>query len=169
MTTIMPHAHRRQRRLRTGPGLALGLALLALALLLPATAMAGPRSDEIRERVEDLNVMMGELDTHEFADEAAQEFAQARLEVGDVQALLLTEDITQAEVVLRRLEARVALIASTLDRATIEDLANERESELFEMQSEADDLQLELEAASQQRAALQEQVSVIVEAMEDDS
>ena len=156
-----------QTRLRVRRGTVLASVLVAMSLLGPSTSVAGPRSDEIRERVEDLNVIMGELDTHEFSDEAAQEFAQARLEVGDVQALLLAEEVTRAEVVLRRLEARVALIESTLDRATIEDLANERETDLFEMQTEADDLQLELEAASQQRAALQEQVSVIVEAMEE--
>lgn len=144
--------------------------LVGLALLLPAAASARDmNSSEIRTRVEDLNIEMATLQTHDFADEAAQEFAQARIEVGDVQGLISQGEVARAEVVLRRLEARVSMIQSVLDRATVEHLADERESELLELQNEADTLQLELEAAQQQRNQLQDAVNAIIDAMESNS
>ncbi len=144
--------------------------LVGLALLLPAAASARDmNSSEIRTRVEDLNIEMATLQTHDFADEAAQEFAQARIEVGDVQGLISQGEVARAEVVLRRLEARVSMIRSVLDRATVEHLADERESELLELQNEADTLQLELEAAQQQRNQLQDAVNAIIDAMESNS
>lgn len=144
--------------------------LVGLALLLPAAVSARDmNSSEIRTRVEDLNIEMATLQTHDFADEAAQEFAQARIEVGDVQGLISQGEVARAEVVLRRLEARVSMIQSVLDRATVEHLADERESELLELQNEADTLQLELEAAQQQRNQLQDAVNAIIDAMESNS
>lgn len=143
-----------------------GLALLALPGVANARDM---NSSDMRTRVEDLNIEMATLQTHDFADEAAQEFAQARIEVGDVQGLLSQGEVARAEVVLRRLEARVSMIRSVLDRATVEHLADQRESELLELQNEADTLQLELEAAQQQRRQLQDAVNAIIDAMESNS
>lgn len=124
-------------------------------------------ASDLRERMEDMNVELAELETHDFADESAAEFAQCRLEVGEIQGLLSRNEIGLAAIVVRRLEARMSLIESTLERATYEALAQERETELFEIQEQADALQVELLSAEQRRAALQEEVAAIVESMEE--
>jgi len=120
----------------------------------------------IRTRVEDVNVQLAQLQTHEHGDEAAQEIAQARLEITDVQNLLAQGETARSEVILRRLEARVHLIESMLERATFEQLAHQRETELFEIQAEASELQIDLETAQRQRRQLQDEVETIVESME---
>ncbi len=122
---------------------------------------------ELRARMEDMNVELAELETHDFSDESAAEFAQCRLEVGEIQGLLSRNEIGLAAIVLQRLEARMSLIESTLERATYEALAQERESELFEIQEQADALQVELLSAEQRRTALQDEVSAIVDSMEE--
>lgn len=145
--------------------LLLGVVLLTASAVAPRSAHADVSSADIRERVEDINVHLAELQTHEYADDAAQELAQARLEVTDVQGLLSQGEVAQAEVVLRRLEARAFLIEGLLERATVEALAYQRESELIGLQEEADNLQLDLEAAQQQRNALQNEVQSIIDQM----
>jgi hypothetical protein len=140
-----------------------------LGLLVPSLVWGQGRdfsASGIRQRMEDLNVLSAQLQTHQFADEAAAEFAQTRIEVGDIQGLLARNETGQAGVVLRRLEARIFYIQSLLERAEFEDLAQQRESELFEMQQEADRLQVELTATEQQRRQLQEDVQAIVDSME---
>jgi uncharacterized protein (DUF3084 family) len=149
------------RRIRFMGGLAV---LAALGTAVPVFA-AETSTASVRARVEDINVELAELSTHEYADEAAQELAQARLEVTDVQGLLSQGETAQAEVTLRRLEARKFLIEALLERATMEALAYQRESELIAIQQEADELQLELEAAQQRRNQLQDQVETIIAQM----
>jgi hypothetical protein len=122
---------------------------------------------EIRSRMEDMNVELATLETHDYSDESAAEFAQCRLEVGEIQGLLSRNEIGLAAIVLQRLEARMSLIESTLERATYEALAQERETELFEIQEQADALQVELLSAEQRRATLQQEVAAIVESMEE--
>lgn len=138
---------------------------LVMALILVAAPAFARDSDDLQERLEDANVRLTTLETHEYADEAAAEFGQARLEVADAQGKLSISDYGWATIVINRLEARLDLIESTLERATIEALADQRETELFEMQTEADERQLELEAAQQLRQQLQDQVSQVVDQM----
>lgn len=137
------------------------------AILVTSTmaAAAETSSGSIRTRVEDINVQLATLATHEHADDAAQELAQARLEVTDVQGLLSQGETAQAEVTLRRLEARTFLIESIMERATMEALSYERESDLILLQQEADSLQIDLEAAQQRRNQLQNDVSAIIDQM----
>jgi hypothetical protein len=143
--------------------------LMGLTLLFTTPVFARDFSaSTIRTRMEDLNVELAELETHEFADDAAGEFATCRLEVGEIQGLLARDEIGDAGAVLLRLEARKFLIESLLERATFENLAQQRETELFEMQSEADQLQVDLAATEQRRNTLQEQVSDIVESTQQD-
>lgn len=141
---------------------------LVLAAVLSAVAPVWARDytlSSIRTRMEDLNVQMAEMATHDFADEAAGEFAQCRLEVGEIQGMLARNEVGEAAIVLQRLEARIFLIDSMLERATFEDLATERETELFEIQTEADQLQVDLTSTEQRRRQMQEQVQTIVDSM----
>jgi hypothetical protein len=121
---------------------------------------------EIRRRAEDLNVEIADLRTHEYADEVARELAQANTEVTDIQVKLGRDEFTQAEVVLITLEGRVAMIRSAVERAGIESLAQQRESELIEITEEANELRIELETARQLRQRMQAEVATIVESMQ---
>lgn len=141
------------------------LALVAVFGMPESAEARDVSATDIRRRVEDINVEIADLEVHEHADSATREFAQARLEITDVQSQVAREEIAQAEVVLRRLEARVNLIRSSLERATVEELAQQRESELLSLQQEADELMLELETAQRRRQRLQDDVSTIVENM----
>jgi hypothetical protein len=140
------------------------LLLTALSVAMPVWARDYTLTS-IRTRMEDLNVQMAEMETHDFADEAAGELAQCRLEVGEIQGMLARNEVGEAAIVLQRLEARMFLIQSLLERATFEDLATERETELFEIQSVADQLQIDLTSTEQRRRQMQEQVQTIVDSM----
>lgn len=135
------------------------------AVVLAAPAMARDSAEQLQDRLEAANADLTTLQTHEFADEVAAEFGQARLEIAEAQGKLTVADYGNAAIIISRLEARLALIESGLERATIEELADQRETELFEIQTEADERQLELEAAQQRRQQLQDEVSIIVDQM----
>jgi hypothetical protein len=138
---------------------------LLLCLLLPAATVEARESD-YRDRLEQANSELVRLEAHEFSAEAGQEFGQARLEVAEAQAQITAEDFARAEILLMRLEARLRLADSILERATIEALADERETEQFDMMSEADNVQIELHSAQQQRQQLQDNVGAIIAQME---
>lgn len=143
------------------------VSVLLLALGIGAPALARDfNSDTIRDRIEDLNVQLADLETEEYSDEAAGEFAQARMEITEIQTLLGNGEVARAQVELQRLESRVALINSIIDRAIVEQLAVERETELFEMQAEADALQIELESTRQQSESLRAEVQEVIDAVE---
>ena len=131
----------------------LGAFGLSLGLIMSAAmpAMARGTEDDLRDRLEEANARLVQLETHEMSDEAAAEFGQARLEVSEIQGKLTTQDWGWAMIILNRLEARLDLAESVLDRATVEELADQRETELFDMQTEADNLQIELESLQQRR------------------
>lgn len=148
------------------PGFLRGLLAAGLAGSLLIAAPAEARDDDYTDRLESANALLTRLETHDFADEAAQEFGQARLEVAEAQAKITGEDYARAEIILNRLESRLMLAESILQRATIDQLADQRETEQFEMMTEADTIQVELEAAQQQRQLLQDEVAAIVEQME---
>lgn len=126
----------------------------------------GMSGTEIRRRVEDINIEIADLSTNDFADEAARELAAARMEITEIQSALGRDEYTKAEVVLTTLEGRVALIRSALERAAVESLAQQRESELITITEEANELRIELETARQLRQRLQDEVSIIVENMQ---
>ncbi len=139
--------------------------LLALVLAAaPAAARVG--DDELQDRLEEASANVASLETHEMADEAALEFGQARLEIAEIQGKLTAGDYGWATIVLNRLEARIDLIESELEASTVSDLADQRETELYEITVEADERQLELETVQLRRQSLQDAVGVIVEQME---
>ncbi len=142
----------------------LKLALVATFAFAAVPAMAGA-ADDLQDRLEAANASIAQFDTHELADEASLELAQARLEIAEVQGKLSASDTAWATIVLNRLEARVDLIDSMLERATVEQLADQRETDLFEMTAAADEAQLQLETMQQRRQQLQDDVSAIVDQM----
>lgn len=141
--------------------------LVVAALAVSSTADARDLApSEIRTRVEDINAMLGEFESSPHADEVRTEIRQATLEIGEIQAKLSQDDVAGAQVTLNLLEARLGLIESAVQRALVEDLANERESELIAIQQEADQLQIDLTTAQQRREQLQGEVQQIIDAVE---
>jgi hypothetical protein len=61
------------------------------------------------------------------------------------------------------------LVKSLLDRGEIDQLADKREADNVTIQTQADELQLELETTSSRRTDLQGQVSAIVDSLEKDT
>jgi hypothetical protein len=75
----------------------------------------------------------------------------------------------KAETTLLTLEATLKLVKSLLDRGEIDQLADKREADNVTIQTQADELQLELETTSSRRTDLQGQVSAIVDSLEKDT
>lgn len=140
-------------------------AVVISALAFAATPAFAGTEDDLRDRLEAANAAVANFETHEMADEAALEMGQARLEIAEVQGKISAADYGWATIVLNRLEARVELIESIMERATVEQLADQRETDLFDMTNEADEAQLELETVQQRRQQLQDDVAVIVDQM----
>lgn len=139
-------------------------ALVAIALAAAPAAARG--DDDLQDRLEEASAAVATLEIHEMADGAALEFGQARLELSEVQGKIAAGDYGWATIVLNRLEARIDLIESELEASTVSSLADQRETELYEITVEADERQLELETVQLRRQSLQDAVGVIVEQME---
>ena len=143
------------------------IASIALsAVMLCAGSAHALSPDEVSKRMEAASSLLAELETHELRDEASQDIATARLAITDIQTSLASEMYGKAETTLLTLESTVTFIKSVLDRGEIEHLADKREADNVTIQSQADELQLELETTSSRRGDLQGQVSAIVDSLE---
>ncbi|MFT6397381.1 MAG: hypothetical protein ACJAYU_002134 [Bradymonadia bacterium] len=144
----------------------LGSGTLLTVVLAAAPAAARGGADDLQDRLEEASTSVASLETHEMADDAALEFGQARLEIAETQGKLTAGDYGWATIVLGRLEARIDLIESELEASTVSGLADQRETDLYEITVEADERQLELETVQLRRQTLQDAVGVLVEQME---
>jgi hypothetical protein len=143
--------------------------LALLALMLSASAAHALSPEEVASRMETASSLLAELETHELRDDASQDIAVARLAITDIQTSLASEMYGKAETTLLTLEATLKLVKSLLDRGEIEGLADKREADNVTVQTQADELQLELETTSSRRTDLQSQVSAIVDSLENDT
>jgi hypothetical protein len=145
------------------------VSLALLALMLSASAAHALSPEEVASRMETASSLLAELETHELRDDASQDIAVARLAITDIQTSLASEMYGKAETTLLTLEATLKLVKSLLDRGEIEGLADKREADNVTVQTQADELQLELETTSSRRTDLQSQVSAIVDSLENDT
>jgi hypothetical protein len=145
------------------------VSLALLALMLSASAAHALSPEEVASRMETASSLLAELETHELRDDASQDIAVARLAITDIQTSLASEMYGKAETTLLTLEATLKLVKSLLDRGEIEGLADKREADNVTIQTQADELQLELETTSSRRTDLQGQVSAIVDSLEKDA
>lgn len=143
--------------------------LALLVLMLSASAANALSPEEVASRMEAASSLLAELETHELRDDASQDIAVARLAITDIQTSLASEMYGKAETTLLTLEATLKLVKSLLDRGEIEGLADKREADNVTVQTQADELQLELETTSSRRTDLQSQVSAIVDSLENDA
>lgn len=143
--------------------------LALLVLMLSASAANALSPEEVASRMEAASSLLAELETHELRDDASQDIAVARLAITDIQTSLASEMYGKAETTLLTLEATLKLVKSLLDRGEIEGLADKREADNVTIQTQADELQLELETTSSRRTDLQSQVSAIVDSLENDA
>lgn len=140
--------------------------LALIALMLSGSSAQALSPEEISSRMEAASSLLAELETHELRDDASQDIASARLSMTDIQTSLASEMYGKAETTLLTLEATLKLVKSLLDRGEIEQLATKREADNVTIQTQADELQLELETTSSRRSDLQSQVSAIVDSLE---
>lgn len=140
-----------------------------VALMLSAGSAHALSPEQVTARMEAASSLLAELETHELRDEASQDIATARLAITDIQTSLASEMFGKAETTLNTLEATLRLVKSVLDRGEIEGLADKREADNVTIQTQADELQLELETTSARRTDLQGQVTAIVDSLENDT
>lgn len=140
--------------------------LLASLLLLGMLVSGAAASEALEQRLATVNASLVELERNPLTDEGQAEIARARLELTRVERHLADGDTARASSILVRLEAREQYLRSVVDRASMEALADQRESEANDMLREANQAQLELESALRQRMRLQENVNQIVESLE---
>ena len=143
--------------------------VLIASLLSASTAQAALSPEEVASRMETASSLLAELETHELRDDASQDIATARLSITDIQTSLASAMYGKAETTLLTLEATLKLVKSLLDRGEIDQLADKREADNVTIQTQADELQLELETTSSRRTDLQGQVSAIVDSLEKDT
>lgn len=143
--------------------------LTLIALLVSGSAAHALPAAEVTSRMEAASSLLAELETHELRDEASQDIATARLAITDIQTSLASEMLGKAALTLFTLEATLKLVKSVLDRGEIEGLANKREADNVTIQTQADELQLELETTSARRTDLQGQVTAIVDSLQNDA
>ncbi|MCB9507600.1 MAG: hypothetical protein H6698_06795 [Myxococcales bacterium] len=140
----------------------------ALALVLaaaPSAAFARDVEDELRDVLEEVNARLARLGTSEYADDAALEIGQAQLEIAEAQGKITAADYGWATIIINRVSARLELIESIEQRAEVDDIAQQRETELYSITQEADESQIELEQLQLRRGQLQDDVAEIVAAM----
>lgn len=143
----------------------LGCVMSALLLvgLLASSAVA---SESLENRLAAVNASLLELERNPLSDEGQAEIARARLELNRAERHIADDERARASAILVRLEARERYLRSIVDRAAMEALADQRETEANDMLREANQAQLELESALRQRQRLQEDVNRIVESLE---
>ena len=142
---------------------AIGALISALLLVLTAVPV---RAQGLRDRLNGAREELAEYSAHEMADVAAREIERARIDIDEAADFLANRREELAQVSVIRLENRVKLVAALLERATVEALAEERESAAIEMTREADQAQVASESAELRRTRLREEVEEIFQQLE---
>ncbi len=140
-------------------------AVLLLSVL-GGTAFADDE-DDLRDRLNEAREHLAELGADPSADiVAAREIERARIDIDQAADRLANHREELAEVAVIRVENRVKLIEAVIDQATMDELAEERESANIAMTREADQAQVQYEATEARRDALREEVSEILQQLE---
>jgi len=145
------------------------MTLLGAALLLGAMGRTALADDEgeLRDRLNTAREHLAELGADPSADvAAAREIERARIDIDEAADRLANHREELAEVSVIRVENRVKLIEALIEQATIEALAEERESATISMTREADQAQVQYESTEARRDALRSEVSEILQQLE---
>jgi len=140
-------------------------ALLVCLIGLAGQASASDEAD-LRERIAQARERLADLRTDELADAASRDLERAAMDIDEANDFLTNRRAELAEVAVIRLENRLTLIAALIEQATVEDLANQRETASIQMTREADQAQVAYEASEARRQALRTQVSEILNQLE---
>jgi chromosome segregation ATPase len=141
---------------------------LAAVLLLGMTAGTAwaTSATELQNRLNAAREHLAQLGTDPMADTAATEIEHARIDIDEASQRLTNHLEELAEVSVIRLENRVKLIEAMIQQATVEALADERESAAVDMTQQADQAQVQYESTEARRTALRSDVSEILEQLE---
>ena len=145
------------------------LATLAITLLV-LVGLAGTASaasiEQLRTRLNSAREQLAEFSVHEYSDAAALEIERARIDIDEAGERITNRAEEIAEISVIRLENRLKLIEGLLAQATIDSLAEERETSLIEMTREADQAQIDYEATEARRSALRDESEEILRQLE---
>ncbi len=122
--------------------------------------------EQLRSRLNASREALAQFSTDPMADSAALEIERARIDIDEATERISNQLEEIAEISVIRLENRVKLIAAMIAQATVDELADERETATIEMTREADQSQVDFEATEARRSALREETSEILRQLE---
>ena len=142
--------------------------LCGTLLLLSALAGSATASDveELRTRLNAAREELANAATDSMADAAALEIERARIDIDEAADRIANRLEEIAEISVIRLENRVKLINALIVQATVDSLAEERESASIEMTREADQAQVDYEGTEARRSALRDETAEILRQLE---
>ncbi|MBN1947423.1 MAG: hypothetical protein JW797_17260 [Bradymonadales bacterium] len=144
----------------------LGMFVLAIGLGWFVPQAWAANEAELRARITTARELMAQLQTDEMVDVASLELEYARIDIDEANDQLTNRRPELAEVAVIRLENRLVLIQALIEQATVDDLADQRETATIEMTREADQAQVAYEASEARRQALRQQVAEILNQLE---
>lgn len=136
-------------------------------LLAGLTGTAGASDvEELRARLNAAREELAQSSTDPLADAAALEIERARIDIDEAADRIANRLEEIAEISVIRLENRVKLIKALIVQATVDGLAEERESAAIEMTREADQAQVDYEATEARRSTLRDETAEILRQLE---
>ena len=143
-------------------------ALCGTLFLLSGLSATADASDveELRARLNAAREELAHSSTDPLADAAALEIERARIDIDEASERITNRLEEIAEISVIRLENRVKLINALIVQATVDGLAEERESASIEMTREADRAQVDYEATEARRSALRDETAEILRQLE---
>jgi len=120
----------------------------------------------LTNRVNDVREALAVFETDPAADAARLEMERAEIDIDEARDRLTRRHIEMAEISVIRAENRLQLVEAIIFHATIDSLAEERESASIDMTRQADQAQVEYEATEARQSALRDEVSEILTQLE---
>lgn len=140
---------------------------VALTVLLGAGGAAwASDADELLTRLNAVRESLAVLSVDPMADAARLEIERTDIDIDEARDRITNRQIELAEVSVIRLENRVKFVEALIFQATVDALAEERESATIEMTREADQAQVEYEATQARQAALRDEVQGILDQLQ---
>jgi hypothetical protein len=140
---------------------------VAVTVLLGAGGAAwASDADELLTRLNAVRESLAVLSVDPMADAARLEIERTDIDIDEARDRITNRQIELAEVSVIRLENRVKFVEALIFQATVDALAEERESATIEMTREADQAQVEYEATQARQAALRDEVQGILDQLQ---
>ena len=141
--------------------------LVALfACLFPVGSAFADDVDQLTNRVNEVRETLAVFETDPNVDAARLEIERADIDIDEARDRITRRHLEIAEISVIRAERRLQLIEATIFRATVDVLADERESATIDMTQQADEAQVDYEATEARQSALRNEVAEILNQLE---